>query len=370
VKEKISMNDGEGMGSVIRRLRMEREWTQEELAARIRVSSQAVSKWETGQSLPDISQVPTLARTFGVTTDELFGIESLPNDRPELDFSGYDPEKAWEDWQALRDRIEEYEGIDGWIWSYVYVGYQLCCPDTLLYHPDHASEVREETLRYAESRAKRMENSRAWGHSFRDLLMELYALSGNYKKACELGGKAPPFLTSSAMNLVTIAWDMGRWDGAADQLPGVGTAAANHLLDILALSAEASLRLGRAADALDAAEFGIAFIGLLQGAAGPQRDVGDLCQLGARAALQLQGPESALQWLEQLLKEPTKPGALVRRAFYVGRVGGTAVNPGLRRALLLRSLDHPDLAPLREEPKFRELRAWAEALGEENQAAT
>ena len=232
MKEKISMNDGEGMGSVIRRLRMEREWTQEELAARIRVSSQAVSKWETGQSLPDISQVPTLARTFGVTTDELFGIESLPNDRPELDFSGYDPEKAWEDWQALRDRIEEYEGIDGWIWSYVYVGYQLCCPDTLLYHPDHASEVREETLRYAESRAKRMENSRAWGHSFRDLLMELYALSGNYKKACELGGKAPPFLTSSAMNLVTIAWDMGRWDGAADQLPGVGTAAANHLLGI------------------------------------------------------------------------------------------------------------------------------------------
>lgn len=369
MKDKTGIQDGETMGSVIRRLRMEREWTQEELAARIRVSSQAVSKWETGQSLPDISQVPTLARTFGVTTDELFGMD-LPNDHPDLDFSGYDPEKAWEDWQALRDRIEEYEGIDGWIWSYVYLGYQLCCPDTLLYHPDHASEVREETLRYAESRAKRMEKSRAWGHSFRDLLMELYALSGNYKKACEQMAKTPPFLTSSAMNLATIFWDMGRWDGAADQLPGVGTAAANHLLDILALSAEASLRLGRAADALDAAEFGIAFIGLLQGAAGPQRDLGDLCQLGARAALQLQGPESAMQWLEQLLKEPTKPGAVVRRAFYVGRVGGTAVNPGLRRALLLRSLDHPDLAPLREEPKFRELRAWAEALGEENQAAT
>lgn len=370
MKEKISMNDGEGMGSVIRRLRMEREWTQEELAARIRVSSQAVSKWETGQSLPDISQVPTLARTFGVTTDELFGIESLPNDRPELDFSGYDPEKAWEDWQALRDRIEEYEGIDGWIWSYVYVGYQLCCPDTLLYHPDHASEVREETLRYAESRAKRMEKSRAWGHSFRNLLMELYALSGNYKKACELAAKTPPFLTSSAMNMATIFWDMGRWDGVADQLPRVGTEAANHLLDILALSAEASLRLGRAADALDAAEFGIALIGLLQGAAGLQRDVGDLCQLGTRAVLQLEGPESAMQWLQQLLKEPMQPGSLVRRAFYVGRVGGTAVNPGLRRALLLRSLDHPDLAPLREEPRFRELRAWAEALGEENQAAT
>ncbi len=369
MKDKISMQDGESMGGVIRRLRMERDWTQEELAARLGVSSQAVSKWETGQSLPDISQVPTLARTFGVTTDELFGMESLPDDRPELDFSGYDPEKAWENWQDLRDRIEEYEGVDGWIWSYVYVGYQLCCPDTLLYHPDHADEVREETLRYAESRAKRMEKSRAWGHSFQKLLMELYALSGNLKKALELG-KAPPFLTSSAMNLATIAWDMGRWDTAADQLPGVGTAAANHLLDVLAMSAEASLKLGQPAEALDAAEFGLALIGILRGAAGPQRDLGDLCQLGARAALQLQGPEKAMKWLEQLLKEPTKPGALVRRAFYVGRVGGNAVNPGLRRALLLRSLDHPDLAPLREEPEFRELRARAEALGEENQAAT
>ena len=50
MKDKTGIQDGETMGSVIRRLRMEREWTQEELAARIRVSSQAVSKWETGVS--------------------------------------------------------------------------------------------------------------------------------------------------------------------------------------------------------------------------------------------------------------------------------------------------------------------------------
>jgi hypothetical protein len=72
-----------------------------------------------------------------------------------------------------------------------------------------------------------------------------------------------------------------------------------------------------------------------------------------------------MKWLEQLPKEPTKPGALVRRAFYVGRVGGTAVNPGLRRALLLRALDHPDLAPLRDDPTFRAIRERAEAITEE-----
>ena len=71
MNDNIPMNEKENMGGVIRRLRMERDWTQEELAARLGVSGQAVSKWETGQSLPDISQVPTLARTFGVTTDEI-----------------------------------------------------------------------------------------------------------------------------------------------------------------------------------------------------------------------------------------------------------------------------------------------------------
>ena len=67
MNDNIPMNDRESMGSVIRRLRMEREWTQEELAERLNVSGQAVSKWETGQSLPDISQVPQIARTLGRT---------------------------------------------------------------------------------------------------------------------------------------------------------------------------------------------------------------------------------------------------------------------------------------------------------------
>ena len=48
---KGTMKASESMGSVIRRLRMERGWTQEALAERISDTSQAVSKWETEQSL-------------------------------------------------------------------------------------------------------------------------------------------------------------------------------------------------------------------------------------------------------------------------------------------------------------------------------
>ena len=145
-------------------------------------------------------------------------------------------------------------------------------------------------------------------------------------------------------------------------LTQVGSSLVNRLLDNLALCAEAALKLGWAEEALDAAEFGFQLIGILRGAAGPRRDVGNLCQLGARALLAQGRTEEALKWLEQLLKEPTKPGALVRRVFYVGRMGGTTVYPALRRAYLLRALDHPDFAPLRDDPEFQAIRERAEAI--------
>ena len=60
------------IGNRIRELRKASGMTQEQLAELIGISFQAVSKWENNIALPDISLVPTLARIFGVTTDELF----------------------------------------------------------------------------------------------------------------------------------------------------------------------------------------------------------------------------------------------------------------------------------------------------------
>lgn len=62
------------LGSVIKRLRIEHSITQEELAEYLGISFQAVSKWETGNTLPDITLLPKLAAFFGVKIDELFSI--------------------------------------------------------------------------------------------------------------------------------------------------------------------------------------------------------------------------------------------------------------------------------------------------------
>ena len=55
--------------------RKEKGITQEELAGHIGVSSAAVSKWETGQSYPDILLLPQLAAYFNISVDELIGYQ-------------------------------------------------------------------------------------------------------------------------------------------------------------------------------------------------------------------------------------------------------------------------------------------------------
>lgn len=63
----------EQIGEIIRRLRTERGFTQTEVASAISVTSQAVSKWENGSGMPDVSQLVPLADFFGVTVDCILG---------------------------------------------------------------------------------------------------------------------------------------------------------------------------------------------------------------------------------------------------------------------------------------------------------
>ena len=65
--------DMQRTGAMISRLRKERGMTQLQLADALGISFQAVSNWERGQSMPDISKLPELAELFGTSIDELLG---------------------------------------------------------------------------------------------------------------------------------------------------------------------------------------------------------------------------------------------------------------------------------------------------------
>jgi transcriptional regulator with XRE-family HTH domain len=58
-------------GAYIARLRKKRDWTQVELADKLHVTHQAVSRWEVGESFPDLGTLAQLAQLFGVRMDSL-----------------------------------------------------------------------------------------------------------------------------------------------------------------------------------------------------------------------------------------------------------------------------------------------------------
>ena len=66
------------IGQTIARLRREQNLTQMALADLMGVSFQAVSNWERGQSMPDVSKLPELADIFSVSVDELLGRQAPP----------------------------------------------------------------------------------------------------------------------------------------------------------------------------------------------------------------------------------------------------------------------------------------------------
>ncbi len=66
-------------GNTIRLLREKKGFTQKQLAERLLVSDKAVSKWESGRGLPDISLIEPLAKILGVSLAELLSGECVKN---------------------------------------------------------------------------------------------------------------------------------------------------------------------------------------------------------------------------------------------------------------------------------------------------
>ena len=69
------MIDPAELGQRIQERRKQQGLTQEQLGNDLFVSPQAVSKWENGESLPDIGTFPALCKTLGTSADALLGID-------------------------------------------------------------------------------------------------------------------------------------------------------------------------------------------------------------------------------------------------------------------------------------------------------
>lgn len=104
------------LGEKIKNLRKQRNISQEVLANYLGVSFQAISKWETGTTMPDVMLIPAIASFFGVSTDELFdynvyelekNIEAIVDEQHK--YRDFDKEKCE---QIIREGLKKYPGND------------------------------------------------------------------------------------------------------------------------------------------------------------------------------------------------------------------------------------------------------------------
>jgi len=104
------------LGEKIRALRKAKNISQEVLANYLGVSFQAVSKWEKGETLPDVTLIPAIASFFEVSTDDIFDFNRLETEQKVLarcgeiaDWRNDRPEEAE---KAYRDLLKQYPGND------------------------------------------------------------------------------------------------------------------------------------------------------------------------------------------------------------------------------------------------------------------
>ena len=81
------------LGEKIQKLRKQRGLSQEALAEKVTVTRQTISKWELGQSLPDLDFIAQLSDIFSVSSDYLIKDEMTEPD--ELPYRSYDAAVNW-----------------------------------------------------------------------------------------------------------------------------------------------------------------------------------------------------------------------------------------------------------------------------------
>ena len=111
-------------------LRKSRGWSQEELAERLDVSRQSVSKWESGVSNPELDKVVAMSTLFGVSTDYLLKDVTTEEKEPIRDFVREEEEEKENNGTPMDNSSSPKnqsfrEFIDDLFWMIVLVVYLL-----------------------------------------------------------------------------------------------------------------------------------------------------------------------------------------------------------------------------------------------------
>ena len=372
------------IGQVIRRLRKERNFTQEELAEQLNISAQAVSKWENGTSLPDISQVVPLASVFGVTTDVLFDVEGTNAAEEAYRIVG-EAEKI-QQYGDLSTYLAAYDHLLEGLQKYpnnlillnncVGFGLSLCLPESgWLYAAERANEIADETERQAGLIIRYSKNPSDVLRAHQVLLL-LYSSQGKPDKAAEEAEHFPvrtDFTRHS--NIARVEETRGDWEEVIRHLGIDNSYALQTLEDNLARLGKAYYNVGRYDQAIAVYESWFRTMEAMFGERFPSFhdfDSGDCYLLLAQAYLAAGDEEKAMENAEKSVRyyldmiRPTKKirlGALRENPPLTSHgITDITVPVPVMKAKLTEKLGSPELEPLRDTERFCALRREVEAL--------
>jgi Predicted transcriptional regulators len=184
------------IGSVIKKLRRERDITQEQLAEYLGITSCAISQWECDKTAPDISQLPILANFFNISADELLGIDitkkkekidAVIAEYNRLSNSGKEKEKFDFISKAHREYPGDYKILDKYI--------QMLCYDPnhngngLIAHEEEITSLCDMILDKCPVDSLRFTALSTLGGLYRE--------KGNIEKALEYANRFPTFYLTS-----------------------------------------------------------------------------------------------------------------------------------------------------------------------------
>lgn len=372
------------IGQVIRRLRKERNFTQEELAEQLNISAQAVSKWENGTSMPDISQVVPLASVFGVTTDVLFGVEGtnaaeeayrIVSEAEEIKQYG-ELSTYLAAYDHLLEGLQKYPNNLVLLNNCVGFGLSLCLPENgWLYAEERADEIAAETERQA---GLIISYSRSPSDILRahQVLLFLYSSQGEYGKAAAEAEHFPERTDFTLhTNMARVYECRGEWEEVIRHLGIDNSYAIQTLEDNLARLGKAYYNIGRYDQAICLYESWFRTMEAMFGERFPSFhdfDSGDCYLLLAQAYLASGDKEKAMENVENSIRfylDIIRPTKKIRLAalrenppLTVHGITDIFISVPVMKVKLTKKLDSPELEPLRDSERFRALRDEVDSL--------
>lgn len=215
------------LGEIIRRKRLDKNLTQEEVASHLGISFQAISKWERGDGYPDIEMLPALANYFGISIDELLGMSA--SEKTEK----YNVINAeWADNNKKRLNKENVELMKNALKTYPNDALLLVQLSTSLEKLDGTDEEKENHLRESIAVQERIirycDDCEVRGATLYNICFAYWKI-GEHDKAIEQAKKLPNLYKSRENALVYFLEGNEKRDIAKEALMPLAWGIARHL---------------------------------------------------------------------------------------------------------------------------------------------